>query len=199
MLNNRGMGMKGMNNEKGLTLVEVLAALVILGIVFVGIMTIFPQMTLFNQKTEAKLDTMNLARQEMATIVAADNWKKILVEDDITPDTGLPDYLSEAKIDSVMLTNGYNLVTRTSDKATFQKQADYRYEVDIYSNCETFLNPTPIGDPPAAGMCSKLEPIKLYRTHLKVFKENEMTPETYQLSSETFSFLSYEAVEPSGP
>ncbi|WP_232787210.1 hypothetical protein [Planococcus sp. MB-3u-03] len=30
------------------------------------------QMTLFNNKTEAKLDTMNLARQEMANITNAD-------------------------------------------------------------------------------------------------------------------------------
>jgi len=57
-----------MTNEKGLTLVEVLAALVILGIVFVGFMTIFPQMNLFNQRTETKIVTMNLAKQELADI-----------------------------------------------------------------------------------------------------------------------------------
>jgi type II secretory pathway pseudopilin PulG len=54
-------------------LVEVLAALVILGIVFVGILTVFPQMTLFNEKTETKLDTMNLARQEMQKFISANN------------------------------------------------------------------------------------------------------------------------------
>jgi len=54
------------HTQKGLTIIEVLAALVILGIVFISIMSIFPQMTLFNEKTESKLDTMNLARQEMA-------------------------------------------------------------------------------------------------------------------------------------
>lgn len=41
---------------------EILASLVILGIVFVAFMTIFPQMTLFNSRTEAKLETMNEAR-----------------------------------------------------------------------------------------------------------------------------------------
>ncbi|MCM3710754.1 PulJ/GspJ family protein [Sporosarcina luteola] len=49
-------------NEKGMTLVEILAALVILGIVFVGFMSIFPQMTNFNEKTEMKLKSMNEAR-----------------------------------------------------------------------------------------------------------------------------------------
>lgn len=58
----------GIANEKGLTLVEILAALVILGIVFIGYMTIFPQMTNFNEKTYAKLETMNLARKKLDDI-----------------------------------------------------------------------------------------------------------------------------------
>lgn len=77
------------NTQKGLTLVEVLAALVILGIVFIGIMTVFPQMSLFNEKTETKLDTMNLAREEMAKLTSityeesditdlSENFKEIL-------------------------------------------------------------------------------------------------------------------------
>lgn len=53
------------SRQNGLSLIEVLAALVLLGIVFIGIMTVFPQMTLFNERTDAKLDTMNLARFEM--------------------------------------------------------------------------------------------------------------------------------------
>jgi len=57
-----------MKNDRGMTLVEVLAALVILGIVFIGFMTIFPQMSLFNAKTEDKLKTMNLAKQELSSI-----------------------------------------------------------------------------------------------------------------------------------
>jgi prepilin-type N-terminal cleavage/methylation domain-containing protein len=66
-------------DEKGLTLVEILATLVILGIVFIGIMTLFPQMTLFNERTEVKLDTMNVARQEtsvLKTIPLSVKWEK---------------------------------------------------------------------------------------------------------------------------
>src|SRR5690606_24496980 len=55
-------------NEKGMTLVEILAALVILGIVFIGFMTVFPQMTKFNEKTYTKLDTMNLARVKLEEV-----------------------------------------------------------------------------------------------------------------------------------
>lgn len=64
--------------EKGLSLVEVLAALVILGIVFIGFMLVFPQMTTFNLKTKTKLETMNLARQEMAYIQSIDSFEEPL-------------------------------------------------------------------------------------------------------------------------
>lgn len=56
---------RSLQSQKGLTLVEVLAALVILGIFFVGFMTVLPQMTNFNAKTEDKLKTMNLAKKEL--------------------------------------------------------------------------------------------------------------------------------------
>lgn len=60
-----------MDNESGVSLVEILAALVILGIVFISFMAIFPQMNLFNQRTESKLVTMNLAKQELAELKKA--------------------------------------------------------------------------------------------------------------------------------
>lgn len=56
------------NNQQGLSLVEILATLVIIGIVFIGIMAIFPQMTLFNERTEVKLDAMSIARAEVELI-----------------------------------------------------------------------------------------------------------------------------------
>ncbi|EMR05198.1 hypothetical protein C772_02870 [Bhargavaea cecembensis DSE10] len=55
-------------NEQGLTLVEILATLVIIGIVFIGIMAIFPQMTFFNERTEVKLDAMSIARAEIELV-----------------------------------------------------------------------------------------------------------------------------------
>jgi len=57
-----------LKNDRGMTLVEVLAALAILGIVFVGFMTIFPQMNNVNNRTETKLVTMNIAKQELAKL-----------------------------------------------------------------------------------------------------------------------------------
>lgn len=56
------------NKENGFSLVEILASLTILGIVFISFMTIFPQMNNFNNRTEAKLETMNVAKQELAKL-----------------------------------------------------------------------------------------------------------------------------------
>ncbi|PIC87239.1 hypothetical protein CSV72_04495 [Sporosarcina sp. P20a] len=55
-------------NERGFTLVEILASLTILGIVFISFMTIFPQMVNVNERTETKLQTMNIARKELVDL-----------------------------------------------------------------------------------------------------------------------------------
>lgn len=57
-----------LKNEKGFTLVEILAALTILGIVFISFMTIFPQMSNLNERTETKLQTMNIAKSELVEL-----------------------------------------------------------------------------------------------------------------------------------
>lgn len=190
------------NNEKGLTLVEVLAALVILGILFVGIMTIFPQMTLFNEKTEAKLDTMNLARQEMAVIVKQDKWEKIIFENPVDPLINIPDYLDDTKMESEINILGYteSIVTPPTGIKRFEKKNEYLYEVDIYLQCEAFLNPVLIGsETPPAGSCEKAEKDKLYKVHLKLYKESPPASGNYQMSSETFSFITYKAIKNPAP
>jgi len=93
--------------QKGLTIVEVLAALVILGIVFIGFMTIFPQMTLVNEKTETKLDTMNLAREEMAKLTSA----------------------SYTEVDLLNLTNKFKSVLNVDENGNVNADPDKPYMV----------------------------------------------------------------------
>ncbi|AXH99323.1 prepilin-type N-terminal cleavage/methylation domain-containing protein [Sporosarcina sp. PTS2304] len=64
-------------SEEGMSLVEVLAALFILGIVFISFMTIFPQMISVNERTETKLQTMNIAKTELVELKddTSDNLK----------------------------------------------------------------------------------------------------------------------------
>ncbi|MDN7245938.1 type IV pilus modification PilV family protein [Planococcus shenhongbingii] len=106
------------NNEKGLTLVEILATLVLLGIVFVGIMTVFSQMTLFNDKTYTKLDTMNLARQEISEIKGV-TYPKL-----ITEITAAIEATTYAEVPTA--TNPYHLFTKSED--------GYTYELRLYKN-----------------------------------------------------------------
>ncbi|MEK4403922.1 type II secretion system protein [Sporosarcina sp. FSL K6-6792] len=82
---------KKFQSENGMTLIEILAALVILGIVFIGFMTIFPQMTAFNEKTGDKLETMNLAKEELAywkrkegaySLSDFDKYQRVMIAED---------------------------------------------------------------------------------------------------------------------
>lgn len=190
--------MKKLKSQQGLTLVEVLAALVILGIVFVGIMTVFPQMTLFNNKTEAKLDTMNLARQEMVSITAPQKWQKIILKEPIDPATNVPTFLNESKIKDEMMNSelGYSLNTLSStsqflrfERSYEENSKKYLYEVDIYTQCEAYSNTDP-----SSGGCEEIERNKLHKVHLKVLIESTPGTGEYVVNSETFSYLTYSAV-----
>ncbi|WP_162287853.1 PulJ/GspJ family protein [Indiicoccus explosivorum] len=188
----------------GFTLVEVLAALVILGIIFTGIVAVFPQMTLFNKVTEAKLDTMNLARQEIAEVTARDNWIKQLQPIPVNPTpadsaAGVPDHLSEAKITGVMTGEGYALTGTTTDYFRYQKDDGYRFEADVYAKCVLYSDSAidlTDAETSSTGACAEREMKKLYKVHLKVYKEAASNPGTYQLSSETFSYIAYTALPP---
>lgn len=190
--------MNKLKSQQGLTLVEVLAALVILGIVFVGIMTVFPQMTLFNNKTEAKLDTMNLARQEMVNITTAEKWQKIVLMEPDDPSTNIPTFLSESKIKDEMMNSGlgysFNTLSSTSQFLRFEKiyesnSKKYLYEVDMYLQCEAYTNTDAV-----SGGCEEKEKDKLHKVHLKVLIEQTPGTGDYVVNSETFSYLTYSSI-----
>lgn len=185
------------SNEKGLTLVEILAALVILGILFVGIMTIFPQMTLFNEKTEAKLDTMNLARQEMAKISAGTRWTESY--DSLLGE--VPDFLPENHIEMEMAGLSYSIDATDPGTADYKRfyntttGGDYVYIADIYLVCEPYQNPNPAAPPPTSTSCAQQDQVKLHKAHLKVLIETEPGSGTYRMSSETYSFIPYKEID----
>ncbi|WP_275669722.1 type IV pilus modification PilV family protein [Planococcus salinus] len=178
-------------NEQGLTLVEVLAALVVLGILFVGIMTIFPQMTVFNAKTETKLDTMNLARQEVAKIVAEETWRTTLPVSSAFTDT--EENLFRKTMEIEMPEMGYALEEENSDYLRYTKSDDYFYEVDIYRACEPYWS----DETEETLSCNNLDLRQLYKVHLKVYNSPPLADGTYQMSSETYSYIRF-VVESSG-
>ncbi|QUG42244.1 type II secretion system protein [Psychrobacillus sp. INOP01] len=57
-----------LNNNKGLTLIEVLASIVLLSIVIISFMSLFPQMTLMNHKTEDNLQAANVGKELLVEI-----------------------------------------------------------------------------------------------------------------------------------
>ncbi|KYG58091.1 type IV pilus modification PilV family protein [Planococcus maritimus] len=164
--------------QQGLTLVEVLAALVILGIVFVGIMTVFPQMTLFNNKTEAKLDTMNLARQEMAVIANA-GW----LGDRSEADPVIYEKFAE-KYEDTMASLSYTKVSVQNGYARFEKQDNYKYEVEIALACTPFLTE----NESSLLKCDDPTLAQLHKMHLKIYRDG-------QISSETYGYLQYRVEE----
>lgn len=170
--------MNKLKSQQGLTLVEVLAALVILGIVFVGIMTVFPQMTLFNNKTEAKLDTMNLARQEMANISNAD-WLGDRSEIDPVIYEKFID-----KYEDTMTSLSYTKVSEQNGYAQFEKQDGYKYEVELAIDCTPFLTETET----SLLKCDDPTLAQLHKMHLKIYKDG-------QVSSETYGYLQYRVEE----
>lgn len=198
--------MKRWKTEKGLTLVEVLAALVILGIVFVGVMTIFPQMTTFNAKTEVKLDTMNLARQEMALVSQASKWEKILIPNPIDQNSLEPEYLSMDKISDELSTMNYTQDVAESNESTpytvdsfirYKKEGDYRYVLDIYLQCEAFLvKEETVSGPGTTVPCAQEDRIKLHKAHLRMYSNLGSNDGSYRLSSETYSYIRFIAKKP---
>jgi prepilin-type N-terminal cleavage/methylation domain-containing protein len=53
-------------NEKGLTLVEILAAITILSIIVVSILSFFPQVGMMNQQNDVKTKGINVAKKILA-------------------------------------------------------------------------------------------------------------------------------------
>jgi len=159
--------------QKGLTLVEVLAALVILGIVFISIMAIFPQMTLFNEKTEKKLDTMNLARQEMSKLTSQDYTNDVIHN---TNNIAINKFLSILNVDAEgnpIVAYAISVVPDPENK--HPEYIEYKV-VNSPSDFIYFLQVYQIADLTGT--------VSLFKIILQVKNEKDETP-----SSETYGYL----------
>ncbi len=134
----------GVNNERGITLVEILSALVILGIVFISFMTIFPQMNNINNRTETKLMTMNIAKQELAKLKGSPsrlNPDK-MIQNSMSPNFFETYDLSEGNYK--ILVDCYNTESQTCSGAgeTARKPKLYKIHIKVEKdgklNSETF-------------------------------------------------------------
>ncbi|MGB3262315.1 type IV pilus modification PilV family protein [Paenisporosarcina sp.] len=157
------------SGQKGLTLVEVLAALVILGIVFVGIMKVFPQMTSFNERTDDKLDTMNLARLEMQHL----QQSPIKLNDNST----IESIYADSAYQNVIISDVSN-----QKKITFVYHG-YNFEILINLTREN-VSQTEIDE--------NLDSISLHLATMSLLKDG-------QKRSETYGYIVQKEADPSGP
>jgi len=142
-------------DEKGMTLVEVLAALVLLGIFFVGFMTLLPQMTLFNEKTGVKLESMNLAKQELAELsYVSDLEKKYVLSNPLPKPINYDIYIKKV---SSAISGDYVVEVDFYTKADLDKDLYKKYiENENYSNLNL-----------------------LYKIHIKIKIDNKVISETF--------------------
>ena len=138
------------NKEKGFTLVEVLAALTILGIVFISYMTIFPQMSNMNERTETKLETMNVAKKVLTDIKNEESYALLEIDKIKTSPPSSTEY-EIYKIDYP----GYNV-----EVDCYKTKVEKKYQTCSDKN-ETNRLPG------------------LYKVHIKVLKDNKLISETF--------------------
>lgn len=64
------------NDQKGLTLIEILASIVILGIVFTGMLGFFSQTVNFSTHNENKITSINLAEKMLSEYKATNSYMR---------------------------------------------------------------------------------------------------------------------------
>lgn len=84
--------MKFFQNEKGVTLLEVLLSITILSIIFLSIMTFFPQMGFTNKQNEDKSQGISTAKQILVKWENDANVKEFLAN---PAGTVIPEYKSD--------------------------------------------------------------------------------------------------------
>ncbi|WML59565.1 prepilin-type N-terminal cleavage/methylation domain-containing protein [Neobacillus sp. PS2-9] len=72
--------MKHIQNENGLTLIEVLISIAILSIIFVSFMSFFPQMGFMNKQNEDKTQAINTAKEVLIEWQEMPDLKAFLVD-----------------------------------------------------------------------------------------------------------------------
>ena len=65
-------------NDKGVTLIELLASIVILSIVIIGFLSFFPQTLLLSTKVEDRLTGLNVAEEVLNEYKETNIWKDVV-------------------------------------------------------------------------------------------------------------------------
>lgn len=151
-----------LRNEKGLTLVEVLASIVILSIVLVIFMNFFPQMALMNNKNEEKQQAINLAKKELIY------WQnEMKSQSDLDNFLNTPSTISQFKAEcneNISLDFGCGIFNYHVNSESFDVIVMIKKTSDLETNST-----------------------KLHQIHIQLIKENQEYP-----TSETYGYIKLE-------
>ena len=115
--NDWGIPMKKLlTNERGLSLVEVIASIVLISIIITAFLTIFPQMKKSNESTGEHLDAANIAK-ELLVIMKAQSFKELEKKETIEN----LNYSVSSTSDSLILDGQYSYIEG--------KKVDVRIEI----------------------------------------------------------------------
>jgi len=119
---------KHLQNEKGLTLVEILAAIVILAIVLVSFSSFFLQSAKHTKYNNEKLTAVQIAEEVIADVRSEEYDKKIgdLIPDDTTT---YHDYIVAIEIKEGPSDLGKAVITVTSKPAEAMKKSSFTTEM----------------------------------------------------------------------
>ncbi|KAB2338726.1 prepilin-type N-terminal cleavage/methylation domain-containing protein [Cytobacillus depressus] len=156
-------------NQKGLTLIEVLLSIVILSIILGTFIKFFPQMGLINKQNETKQQAVNLAKKELMywknVIETSNDFNVFRKNNNLTQSFS---FINKTKGDTVTI----NIDTITI-KTLSTNASDSKFGVQVKINKKSDLT---------------TEPIKAYPIHIKLLKEgNEANP-----YSETYGYIFYQ-------
>jgi len=158
----RILNLKITNNEKGISLVEVLASIVILTIILASILNFFPQMGQKNIQNENKQSAINLAKIEL------DKWKT-----NIESSSDFNTFLVNPTLHSYSFINSDDTVTYNSGSKSITiqtKSTNPKFNVVVVISTESDLASTPK---------------KAYQIQVKIYKGNNI------LVSQTYGYIFY--------
>ena len=149
--------MRRLEQEEGLTLIEVLASMVILSIVLFSIMAIFPQMGLSNQKVETKIEGVQLARDVLI------EWQEQYADD------------IQLFFENVAESPTGALQKDVYSMPLIQPIEPTEQGYYFYTNKDAFIAKIKIWT--KSDLHSK--PNEVHRMHVKIINENHVISETY--------------------
>lgn len=145
------------DNEKGLTLLEVLLSIVILTIILVTVMNFFPQMGFMNKQNEDKQQATNLAKKELIY------WQETLGNS-----SDFENFKKNPKQDYPFIREDDTVSDNTSTitiKTNTTRSTNSIFNVEVIINKDSDLDS---------------EPTKAYPIDIKLFKNKDtLVSETY--------------------